>query len=126
MITESPWGPVKHCCERIPGVFEVFPEGAMGPHLMIDDAVAQDRLSGAARRRAIRHEGFYCFGSERGGAWTIAVWEIAAVRDGVFESARCIREQGVENYLHRRLMQFQKDYLAEQGLLPNGQEGDAP
>jgi hypothetical protein len=85
---------------------------------MVTDTVAESQLSGAARRRAARFEAFYCFGSENGGAWAIAAWELKALQAALFEGARCILEQGVSAYLLKRLKQFQKDYLEEVGILP--------
>ena len=114
--TTSPWGQIQRSREIAPGVLEVFPKGAMGPHLMIAETAAEERLSGAARDRAIRFENYYCFGSEGGGVWAIAAWELKDQQSVLFEGARCILEQGVDAYLMKRLKQFQKDYLAEVGL----------
>lgn len=119
MPTASPWGEIKRCREIEPGIFEVFPKKAMGTHLMIAGAVAEGRLSPAACRRAIRFEEFYCFGSEAGGAWAIAAWELKSLQDTLFKDARCIREQGVGAYLLRRLSLFQVDYLNEAGIAPD-------
>ena len=115
-LTTSPWGDLERRRELAPGVFEVYPRGAMGPHLMVTDTAAEATLSGAARRRAIRFEIFYCFGSENGGAWAIAAWELKPLQAALFEGARCILEQGVDAYLLKRLKQFQQDYLEEVGL----------
>jgi hypothetical protein len=114
--TTTPWGPIQRLREIAPGVFEVFPKGAMGPHLMLTETAAEERLSGAARNRAIQFENYYCFGSESGGVWAIAAWELTDLQPALFEGARCILEQGVDVYLLKRLEQFQQDYLKEVGL----------
>ena len=93
---------------------------------MIADAVAGDRLSGAAQCRAIRFDGFHCFGSEAGGTWAIAAWELKHIQEAIFKEARCIREQGVEAYLLRRLSLFQADYLDEAGILSDPSASPAP
>jgi hypothetical protein len=81
--------------------------------------VAAARLTGAALRRAIRFEAFYCFGSEAGGTWAIAAWELKHIQETLFKEARCIREQGIDAYLLRRLSLFQNDYLDEAGIPPD-------
>jgi hypothetical protein len=126
MPTASPWGEINRFRELDQGIFEVFPRKAMGTHLMIADAVAERRLSGAARRRAIRFEGYYCFGSEAGGTWTIAAWELKSLQEEIFKEARCIREQGVDVYLLRRMSLFQIDYLDEAGISPDASVIPAP
>ena len=125
-LATSPWGDLARCRELAPGVFEVFPRGAMGPHLMVTDTVAEAQLSGAARRRATRFENFYCFGSENGGVWAIAAWELKPLQAALFEGARCILEQGVDAYLLNRLKQFQKDYLEKVGILSGPSASPAP
>ncbi|MFH1981794.1 MAG: hypothetical protein ABIL58_08115 [Pseudomonadota bacterium] len=126
MPTASPWGDINRYREIDPGILEVFPPKAMGTHLMIAAAVAETRLSSAARRRATRFEGFYCFGSEAGGTWAIAAWELKSLQATLFKEARCIREQGIDAYLLRRLSQFQIDYLKEAGITPDPSVSPAP
>lgn len=118
MPDDSPWGPLKHTREIAPGVLDVLPTGAMGPHLMIAAAMAETHLSPAARRRGTPYEGYVCFGSERRGVWAIAAWELDWLQPALFANAKCIIAQGVAAYLQRRLEQFHQDYLQERGTRP--------
>jgi hypothetical protein len=113
MPTNSPWGEPKRSREIAEGIYEVLPIGGNGTHVMIEDAVAEKLLSKAARTRAIRFEGYHCYGSAHESGWAIPVWELSELHEAFFSGARCILEQGPESYLRKRLAQFNADYLAE-------------
>lgn len=108
----SPWGTVQHAEPYEDGIVMVSTASHGG--IMIPEAIATQRLSPAAQKRALRFEGFYCY--EEDCDWAIPTLELLALRSGRYNGR--VYHVSTEEELMRTLSGWHADYLLERGLTP--------